>query len=189
MSASAPSPVPASWSVCEAGAVDRRQSPQRSRHGARSSAVARPKSILRSPRAVDDPPPTTTEFVAVGSIDELLDQLLAEAAVLSEAIVPNEGQRQAIVERIDVIWAAARPAWRQPRPTSCSSSTGRSPCCTPASTAVVRPMPTRPTTTSSSSSPPFRRGCVRRRRVHRRRRRAGPAVARRGRSSGVGSGG
>ena len=51
---------------------------------------------------------TTTEFVATGSIDELLDQLLAEAAVLSEAIVQNEGQRD-IVERIDVIWSAARP--------------------------------------------------------------------------------
>jgi hypothetical protein len=50
----------------------------------------------------------TTEFVASGSAAELLDQLLAEADDLSEAIVANEGQR-AILARIDTIWAAARP--------------------------------------------------------------------------------
>ena len=52
--------------------------------------------------------PSTTEFVADGSTAELLDQLLAEAAGLSEAIVANEGQHDTI-GRIDVIWAAARP--------------------------------------------------------------------------------
>ena len=51
--------------------------------------------------------PATTEFVAEGSTAELLDQLLAEAAGLSEAIVANEGQHDTI-RRIDVIWAAAR---------------------------------------------------------------------------------
>jgi hypothetical protein len=50
----------------------------------------------------------TTEFVASGSTAELLDQLVAEAGGLSEAIVANEGQR-AILARIDTIWAAARP--------------------------------------------------------------------------------
>ena len=50
----------------------------------------------------------TTEFVASGSTAELLDQLLAEAGGLSEAIVANEGQ-QASIERIDEIWEAARP--------------------------------------------------------------------------------
>jgi hypothetical protein len=49
----------------------------------------------------------TTEFVATGTTAELLDQLLAEAGMLSEAIVANEGQRETI-GRIDVIWAAAR---------------------------------------------------------------------------------
>ncbi len=52
--------------------------------------------------------PPTTEFVANGSTAELLDQLLAEAGGLSEAIVANEGQHD-IIGRIDVIWAAARP--------------------------------------------------------------------------------
>jgi hypothetical protein len=52
--------------------------------------------------------PATTEFVATGSTEELLDQLLDEAAGLSEAIVENEGQRD-IIARIDVIWEAARP--------------------------------------------------------------------------------
>ncbi len=52
--------------------------------------------------------PSSTEFVAEGSTAELLDQLLADASGLSEAIVANEGQH-VIVGRIDVIWAAARP--------------------------------------------------------------------------------
>ena len=50
----------------------------------------------------------TTEFVAVGTTTELLDQLLAETSGLSEAITANEGQHD-VIGRIDVIWAAARP--------------------------------------------------------------------------------
>ena len=50
----------------------------------------------------------TTEFVVEGSTAELLDQLLAEAGELSEAIVQNEGQHD-IIDRIDEIWAIARP--------------------------------------------------------------------------------
>jgi hypothetical protein len=53
-------------------------------------------------------PPATTEFVATGTTAELLDQLLAEAETLSEAIVDNEGQHD-VIGRIDAIWEAARP--------------------------------------------------------------------------------
>ena len=59
----------------------------------------------------------TTEFVATGSTDELLDQLLTEAGTLSEAIVTNEGQHE-IAGRIDVIWEAARPGVEQAGPDS-----------------------------------------------------------------------
>ena len=60
------------------------------------------------PVAGTDDSSTTTTFVATGSTADLLDQLLTEASTLSEAIVENEGQHEAI-ERIDLIWAAARP--------------------------------------------------------------------------------
>ena len=99
--------------------------------------------------------PPTTEFVATGSTAELLAQLLAETGGLSEAIVSNEVQHD-IIGRIDVIWTAARPGVESAARTSCSSSTGRSSCSTPASTAVAPPTPTRPTTTSAISSPPCR---------------------------------
>jgi hypothetical protein len=61
--------------------------------------------------------PSTTEFVAVGTSAELFDQLVAEAGVLSEAIVANHGQRT-IVGRIDTLWMAARPAVEQESPDS-----------------------------------------------------------------------
>jgi hypothetical protein len=57
----------------------------------------------------------TTEFVASGSTAELIDQLVAEAGALSEAIVANEGQHD-IIGRIDVIWAVARPGVEQADP-------------------------------------------------------------------------
>jgi hypothetical protein len=60
------------------------------------------------PTADSGSAPPTTEFVATGTTSELLEQLLAEAGVLSEAIVDNEGQHETM-HRIDVIWAAARP--------------------------------------------------------------------------------
>jgi hypothetical protein len=69
------------------------------------------------PTAITEASTVTTEFVVTGSTDELLDQLLAEAAVLSEAIVQNEGQRD-IVGRVDVIWAAARPDVEEASPDS-----------------------------------------------------------------------
>ncbi len=47
----------------------------------------------------------------------MLDQLLAEAGTLSEAIVQNEGQHE-IIGRIDVIWTAARPGVEQASPDS-----------------------------------------------------------------------
>jgi hypothetical protein len=59
--------------------------------------------------------PVTTEFVASGSTAELIDQLVAEAGTLSEAIVTNEGQHE-IIGRIDVIWASARPGVEQADP-------------------------------------------------------------------------
>ena len=92
--------------------------------------------------------PATTEFVAAGSTAELLDQLLAAASMLSEAIVANDGQHE-LIERIDVLWEAARPGVEEAQPDACWSSNGPSSCCTPGSTAAAPPTPTRPTTTSS----------------------------------------
>jgi hypothetical protein len=60
------------------------------------------------PTPATDGSTPTTEFVASGSTAELLDQLLAEASGLSEAIVVNEGQHDTI-GRIDALWEAARP--------------------------------------------------------------------------------
>lgn len=53
------------------------------------------------------PAPSTTVFAPAGSTAELLDQLVGEAATLSEAIVENQGQRD-MMARIDVLWAAVR---------------------------------------------------------------------------------
>ena len=58
---------------------------------------------------------TTVAFVPTGTTAELLDQLVEEAGTLSEAIVQNEGD-DAIVGRLDKIWAAARPAVEQDAP-------------------------------------------------------------------------
>jgi hypothetical protein len=64
--------------------------------------------------------PATSEFVVEGSTAEVLDQLLDEAAGLSEAIVDNEHQRQ-VIRRIDVLWAAARSAVEEAAPDSVGS--------------------------------------------------------------------
>lgn len=63
-----------------------------------------PGVTTRSPGALA----STTVFVAAGSTEGLLDQVVAEATGLSEAIVENEGQRD-IVGRIETLWEAARP--------------------------------------------------------------------------------
>ena len=68
---------------------------------------------IRTPATAN--PIETSGFVASGSTAELLDQLLAEAGTLSEAIVTNEGQHE-IIGRIDVIWEAARPGVEQAGP-------------------------------------------------------------------------
>jgi len=58
------------------------------------------------------PPPgpalSTTVFTPAGSTAAILDQLLDEAATLSEAIVENDGQGN-VMARIDALWAAVRP--------------------------------------------------------------------------------
>jgi hypothetical protein len=63
------------------------------------------------PSATTVPPDrttTTVPFVAEGTTAELLDQLLTEATALSERIVENEGD-EALLDRINTIWDAARP--------------------------------------------------------------------------------
>lgn len=51
---------------------------------------------------------TTTTFVVAGSTSALLDQLVAEATPLSEAIVENE-RDDAVLARVVALWDAARP--------------------------------------------------------------------------------
>ena len=55
-----------------------------------------------------DGAPPTTAFVPTGSTAELLGQLTAETATLSDRIIENEGQREALA-RIEVLWALIRP--------------------------------------------------------------------------------
>ena len=56
-----------------------------------------------------DGAPATTAFVPTGSTAELLGQLTTETASLSDRIIENEGQRQALA-RIEALWALIRPA-------------------------------------------------------------------------------
>jgi hypothetical protein len=58
---------------------------------------------------------TTTVFVAEGTTSELLDQLLTDAVGLSETIVENEGD-EALVDRLNTIWDAARPGVEEAEP-------------------------------------------------------------------------
>jgi len=51
---------------------------------------------------------TTTVFAPAGTTAELLDQLVAESAQLSDLIVENDGQ-QAALARIETLWALVRP--------------------------------------------------------------------------------
>jgi DtxR family Mn-dependent transcriptional regulator len=52
---------------------------------------------------------SSTVFVAEGTMSELLGQLVEQARGLSETIVENEGD-EALLERLNTIWDAARPA-------------------------------------------------------------------------------
>ncbi|HEU4840018.1 MAG TPA: hypothetical protein VFT09_01200 [Ilumatobacteraceae bacterium] len=59
--------------------------------------------------------PATTVFVATGSTPELLAAISAEVALLSEKLVDNDGQRDALA-RIEAQWAVARPTVATDRP-------------------------------------------------------------------------
>ena len=61
------------------------------------------------------PATTSTVYVATGSTDELLAAISTEVRALSERLVDNEGQRDALA-RIESQWEAARPAIEQARP-------------------------------------------------------------------------
>jgi hypothetical protein len=70
------------------------------------------------PAATTVPPadaPPTTQFAPAGSTSELLDELALETAVLSDHIIDNDGQREALA-RIEVLWALVRPAIDEERP-------------------------------------------------------------------------
>ena len=90
----------------------------------------------------------TTEFVPTGSTGELLDQLGTETAGLSDRLVDNDGQRQALV-RIEANWALARPGSPVTAPSCSRGSTPSSTRSAGPWSVAVRPMPTRPTRTSS----------------------------------------
>lgn len=53
--------------------------------------------------------PPTTRFQPSGTTAELLDQLAVETEGLSDRLVDNDGQREALA-RIEAIWALVRPA-------------------------------------------------------------------------------
>jgi hypothetical protein len=61
------------------------------------------------------PGPTAVTTTPSGSVDELLDRLLAEVTSLSELVVQNEGQREALA-RIEALWAVAETEVQQTRP-------------------------------------------------------------------------
>jgi hypothetical protein len=62
-----------------------------------------------------DDAPTTTRFEPSGTTAELLDQLAGETATLSDLLVDNDGQHEALA-RIEVLWALIRPAIDDERP-------------------------------------------------------------------------
>ena len=59
--------------------------------------------------------PATTAYVATGSTAELLAAISTEVARLSERLVDNDGQRDALA-RIDAQWAVVRPTVATDRP-------------------------------------------------------------------------
>jgi hypothetical protein len=61
------------------------------------------------------PATTSTVYVPAGSTTDLLASISAEVAALSEKLVDNEGQREALA-RIEAQWDAARPDIEQQRP-------------------------------------------------------------------------
>jgi hypothetical protein len=62
----------------------------------------------------DEVPPTTL-FEPSGTTAELLDQLAVETRSLSDLLVSNDGQHEALA-RIEVLWGLARPAIEDERP-------------------------------------------------------------------------
>jgi len=64
---------------------------------------------------VSSPPSAATVTAAPASIDERLAALAGEVGVLSERLVDNEGQTEALV-RIESHWAAIRPEIDAERP-------------------------------------------------------------------------
>jgi len=61
------------------------------------------------------PATTSTVFVPSGSTADLLAAISTEVAALSERLVDNEGQREALA-RIEAQWDAARPDVERQRP-------------------------------------------------------------------------
>ena len=59
--------------------------------------------------------PPTTRFEPAGTTAELLDQLAAETEALSDLLVANNGQHEALA-RIEALWGLIRPAIDEERP-------------------------------------------------------------------------
>lgn len=57
---------------------------------------------------IDASTPSTSTTIPVGTTDELLTRLVDETTALSERIVENEGQVEALA-RIEALWAAVAP--------------------------------------------------------------------------------
>jgi hypothetical protein len=64
--------------------------------------------------APGDAPPTT-RFDPAGTTAELLDQLAVETGALSDLLVANSGQHEALA-RIETLWARIRPTIEEERP-------------------------------------------------------------------------
>lgn len=58
--------------------------------------------------------PTTTTTAPTGTAIELLERLVAEAVLLSEHVVENDGDDDALA-RAEALWAAARPSVERER--------------------------------------------------------------------------
>jgi hypothetical protein len=65
-------------------------------------------SLAPPPDSLDGSAPPTTTFAATGTTAELLDQLLADASALSEAVIDGSGHDE-LIARVDARWEAARP--------------------------------------------------------------------------------
>jgi hypothetical protein len=78
-------------------------------------ALATACSTTYDTSATTVPATTSTVYVASGSTAELLAALSAEVGALSERLVDNDGQRDALT-RIEAQWALARPGVEQQHP-------------------------------------------------------------------------